>query len=595
MYNEEKYLTKKLLEAPRSCPSPDCTSSNAFNIWQKTYAERGEVIDAHCFKCGYNTKDPYGDLLKVDSSTTPTVQESRVRPQESIPTNTSTYDLSVEDGLQHPIRGIPSRGISYATAEYFGVRIGVSATDGETPIYTLFPRHRNGDQVGWKTRTDDKRFYSSGGNDVELFGANLCKSTGKKIYITEGEYDALSLFQALKEGSSFEGYNPSVVSLPTGAAAAVKSLILSSTLLDGYEEIVLCFDNDEAGKKAREDVCRAYAGRISYMSIPYPFKDANDMLMGGKSTDLKWLGLTGTTKYHPDGIVKAKDLKAKLREAQKTTIYPYPDSMPELNTMTYGARPGTIVTISSGSGCGKTQFLRELMYHYLVNTEEKIAGVYLEEDKMETIRGLMALHMGKRIHLPDVHVTEKEEDDAFDELYGSDRVSLYDFFGGMDDSSLLSKLRYFAITGHKFIFLDHLSIIVAEGALEQDERKRIDVLMKDLAKFVKEFGVVLFLVVHLRKAESSGVPFELGAVPTVDDLRGSGAIKQYSWDVIGLSRNQQHKNDYCANTTETTVLKCRFSGKTGTAGYLYFNEETGRMMHVDKPQNYREPKRLRGV
>ena len=180
-------------------------------------------------------------------------------------------------------------------------------------------------------------------------------------------------------------------------------------------------------------------------------------------------------------------------------------------------------------------------------------------------------------------------------MYESDRVDLYDFFGGMDDSSLLSKLRYYAITGHKFIFLDHLSIIVSEFATEGDERKRIDTLMTKLAKFVKEFNVVLFLVVHLRKGESSAVPFEQGGVPSLDDLRGSASLKQLSWDVIGLARNQQHTNEYCANTTEATVLKCRFTGRTGTADYLNFNQFTGRMCNVDCPDNYRERKRLRGI
>ena len=119
--------------------------------------------------------------------------------------------------------------------------------------------------------------------------------------------------------------------------------------------------------------------------------------------------------------------------------------------------------------------------------------------------------------------------------------------------------------------------------------------MTKLAKFVKEFNVVLFLVVHLRKPDSSGIPFELGAPPTLDALRGSAALKQLSWDVIGLSRNQQHPDHRCANTTEISVLKCRFTGRTGVSDYLHFNEETGRMYNVDKPINYRELRRGKAV
>jgi twinkle protein len=592
MITIDGFEDKKLLEPPQPCPNAECTSSDGFHIWQK-----GEVIDGYCFVCGRASEDPYGDLSRLHGDTPPNVgRTSPVLVTNSPAQSPKAKGVSVEDGLSHPIRGIPDRGISYSTAEHFGVRVGVSSTDGETPIYTLFPRYREGNHVGYKQRIPDglPPYLNSGGSDVELFGSHVCKPQGKKLYITEGEYDALSVYQALKEGSNLPGYHPNVCSLSAGSAHALKDFAISSSLLDGYEELVLVFDNDEAGKKARDAICKAFAGRVSFVTIPHPFKDANEMAVGGKNTDLKWLCLTHAKKYQPDGIVRARTLKADLRNAIRECAHTYPDTMPKLNEMLYGPWPGSIVTITSGSGCGKTQFLRELFYHLLSNYSDPIAGLFLEEDKMETIRGIMSLHMGKRLNLPDTPVTEEEEDEAFEALFDNDRVMLYTFFGGMDDSSLLSKLRYFAITGHKFIFLDHLSMVVGADAKQGDERLRLDALMHDLAKFVKEYQVTLFNVVHLRKADSSGVPFELGAVPSVDDLRGSGSIKQYSWDVIALSRNQQHENEYCANITEATVLKSRLTGRTGTADYLYFNGNDGRMYNVDKPVDYRKVTR-RGI
>jgi twinkle protein len=487
--------------------------------------------------------------------------------------------------------------ISHATAEHFGVRIGVSTRDGETPVYYLFPRYRSGKLIGWKKKQTDKNikppYVNYGGQNSDLFGAHLCKPTGKKLYITEGEFDAMALYQVLTEQSTITGWEPSIVSLSDGAASAVKSIILSQELLDGYEEIVLVFDNDEAGIKARDTVCKTLAGKVSYVTLP--LKDSNDMLLAGRGVDLKWQVLTHAKKYQPDGVVNARDLWDRYKTVDNNVCYPYPSFLSDLNDKTYGARPGSIVTITSGSGCGKTQFMRELMYHYYNATPEKIAGMYLEEDVSDTLSGLLSLDLGKRITLPDVKVNEDDERDSFDRLFGSGRISLYDYFGGMDDSNLLSKLRYFAVTGHKFIFLDHLSIVVSEYAAKGGERERIDTLMTKLAKFVKEFNIVLFLVVHLRKTDNSSTSFEMGAPPTLDDLRGSAALKQLSWDVLGLSRNQQHKDIYCANTTEVSVLKCRFTGRTGVADYIYFDDKSGRFMPVDKPQNYREMKRLKSV
>jgi len=203
----------------------------------------------------------------------------------------------------------------------------------------------------------------------------------------------------------------------------------------------------------------------------------------------------------------------------------------------------------------------------------------------------MSLHMGQRLHLPDVSVDEQHEHDVHTQLFGDGRFSFYDHFGGMDDDNLFSKLRYFGATGHKAIFLDHLSIIVSEYAAQGGERERIDTIMTKLAKLAKELNVAIFIIVHLRK-ESGGVSFENGAVPTLDDLRGSGSLKQLSWDVLALSRNGQHYDKVCRNITKTTVLKCRFSGRTGTADYLRFDETTGRMVGVTPPSNYEEADRF---
>ena len=260
--------------------------------------------------------------------------------------------------------------------------------------------------------------------------------------------------------------------------------------------------------------------------------------------------------------------------------------MPDLNAKTYGVRLGSIVTVTSGSGCGKTQFMRELKYHFFNSTDFKIADIALEEGLGDTVAGIMSVHTNKRLHLPDTQISEEEERAAHSHLFDTHRWSFYDHFGGMDDSNLFNKMRYFAATGHKLIFLDHLSIIVSEYAAEGNERERIDTIMSKLAKLAKELDICIFLVVHLRKTSTYGASFEEGLVPSLDDLRGSGSLKQLSWDVIALSRNQQHYDVYSANTSLITVLKCRFTGRTGPTDYLHFVDSTGRMVNTEKPENY---------
>jgi twinkle protein len=48
-----------------------------------------------------------------------------------------------------------------------------------------------------------------------------------------------------------------------------------------------------------------------------------------------------------------------------------------------------------------------------------------------------------------------------------------------------------------------------------------------------------------------------------------------------MERNQQSDDPNVANTTTIRVLKNRYSGDTGAACHLFFNNDTGRLTEVD--------------
>lgn len=495
--------------------------------------------------------------------------------------------MTFEEVKTLPCFGIPHKKIKAEVCEYFGVRTEFNG-QGE-PSRTWYPHHReDGKLDGYKSKSLDKRYATVGDTKGgQLFGQAVASSGGSFVVITEGEDDALSVWQCLVERSDLAGWRPAVVSVMHGAKGAAKDIASNLEFFESYDRVILCFDEDTEGKAAVDAVCPLLAGKVYVTKLTE--KDANEMVLAGKGDDLKWQIVKHAKKYQPDGIVNGSDTWERYKHSANVQCIPYP--WEDVNEKTYGFRPGSIVTVTSGTGVGKTQILRELKYHVWSATDWNIADISLEEDVGDSVSGLMSLHMGRRLHLPDVDVPEDHEKKVHEELFGDGRFSFYDHFGGMDDSSLFNKLRYFGATGHRAIFLDHLSIVVSEYAAEGGERERIDTVMTKLAKLAKELEVVIFLVVHLRK-ETSGRSFEQGAVPSLDDLRGSGSLKQLSWDVLALSRNQQHWDSYCRNVTQLTVLKCRFTGRTGPAGFLKFDEDTGRMVSVTEPANYYEDRKF---
>jgi twinkle protein len=234
---------------------------------------------------------------------------------------------------------------------------------------------------------------------------------------------------------------------------------------------------------------------------------------------------------------------------------------------------------------GKTTIIKALQHHYFHTTEFNQALIHLEEPLEDTATDLIGYELGKRVSLGEEEFDQDEIDAAATKLFdsyddnGNARLQLYDAFGSLEDDSLYAVIRYLAVAcGVKVFWLDHLSILVSDMYQDGDERMKIDSIMHNLKSLTVELDIYIGLISHLRKPPGQGKSFEQGAVPSLDDLRGSGAIKQLSNGVFAISRNQQDENPIAKNTSTVTVLKCRKSGRTGTADFLLFDDKTGRLV-----------------
>ena len=67
----------------------------------------------------------------------------------------------------------------------------------------------------------------------------------------------------------------------------------------------------------------------------------------------------------------------------------------------------------------------------------------------------------------------------------------------------------------------------------------------------------------------------------MDDLRGSGSLKQLPDTIIAIERNQQTEDENERNVLRLRCLKCRFTGDTGLADKVRFNKKTNRLEPID--------------
>lgn len=467
---------------------------------------------------------------------------------------------------------ITDRRISQDTCRKFGVTVEYG-NDGHIVKhhYPYFDKD-TGELRGDKTRlVDSKQFFAQGSFDnVGLFGQQAFKGGGKYITVVEGELDALAVSEM------FDG-KWAVVSIRSGAASAAKDIKANLEWLESFDNVVLCFDNDKVGQDSARQCLDLFSPNKA-KNVTLSLKDAGDMLKQGKIKQFVQEWWNAKT-YRPDGIVAGIDTWDLVVEQENIRSIQYPWQC--LNELTHGFRPKELVTITSGTGMGKSQIIRELQYYMLNATEDNIGILALEEDIPKTTLGLMSLAAEQPLHL-DKNITREEKRKYWEMTLGTGRYYLLDHWGSTHEENLLSRVRYMAKgLDCKWIFLDHLSIVVSDQE-HGDERRAIDSIMTKLRQLVQETGIGLFLVSHLRRP-SGGKGHEDGAQVSLADLRGSAAIAQLSDMVIGLERNQQHKDEEVRNTTTVRVLKNRFAGLTGPACYLYYDKDSGRMTETNCP------------
>jgi twinkle protein len=463
--------------------------------------------------------------------------------------------------IEGTIQAIADRGISRATCEAYGVE-----QDNNRHIYPYFDAE--GHKVAQKVRNVATKDFNVNGkwSDAVLFGAQLFPKAGKFITIVEGELDALAAYQMT--GSKFP-----VVSIRNGASGALKDCKANYEYLESFDTIVVCFDNDEVGKKAASEVAELFGAKCKIFKHTKGYKDACDYLSAGQGAAFVndwWKAET----YVPDGIVAGSSLWAEVNkpEPKAEAFYPWKG----LNEKLYGLRPAELVMVTAGSGLGKSQFLREILYHLLRTTKWNIGGMFLEESVRKTARSIMSLHANKKLHLPDTVVSEQELKESFDATLGTDRIYLFDHFGSTSADNIINRIRYLSkACDCRVIFVDHISIIVS-GMDVGDERKSIDNLMTRLRTLVQELNITLIAVSHLKRPNGNQ-GHEDGEAVSLSQLRGSGAIAQLSDAVITLTRNSMSDDPAVRHKTKIAIAKNRYNGDTGPACDLQYDIDTGRM------------------
>ena len=512
---------------------PKCDSSDAYTIYED---------GAYCFSCGYtNKKEKVNEMDRPINSIQPVVSNgSRVLEIGSF----GHYSIS-------------SRNISKDTVEHFKVKM---STD---PMSHYYPYTKDGQIIGYKERRLPKEgFYMHGSQGNELFGQAQAIG-GKTLVITEGELDALAVSDAMYQ---HYGRRYPVVSLPS--ATGTNTILKQREWVRSFESVVLMFDQDDAGQKAIENAAKIIGvGKTKIATLTE--KDPCDVLIkhGYKSLLQSYWD---AKLWSPAGILTNGNIWEKYQEHKNIESIAYPTCLEGLNQKLRGMRQGEITLFTSGTGSGKSTVIKEILFDLVKTHEKKVGLVSLEESIHDTVSKFITMN----------RPGHDDEKSSFDNLFGDGNIVLLDHQGSVGDSSLIDQIEVMALMGCTHIVLDHITIAVSEGTDGLEGNAAIDKVMSDLLKIVKKHNIWLGLVSHLRKS-MSGKSFEEGNLSSIDDIKGSGSIKQISFDIITFARDLVAQDDITNRTVKFRVLKSRFTGLTGDAGSAIYDRQTERLTNTD--------------
>jgi len=592
---EVKELQSGILLGKYSCP--ECLSQDNLLVYVKHDEKGSEYLDGSCRtpSCkSFWTEQELKDAGVLDENfvapkTKPVVKTAITKAEYKALIARSNHDTTMKDGSLY-------RSIKPETAHFYG-HLFERDSNGEI-IRTYYPETKStfkgelNSLRGYKSRDLPKIFgrHNIGivGTSNDLSGSHKFTSGGKWLLIVGGEEDKLAAAQMLRDYQiqrKQEDYDRiAVVGIHCGEATLSKVCANSYDFIDSFEEVILCMDNDEAGRKAVQEAIKVLPeNKVKVMVTS--LKDCSEMLQTGKQKQF----ISDFYSAKPlieTGIISASEAAQGIEEyllAEKITLPPHLQRVQD--ALRGGIRStGAIVNIIGNTSVGKTFFSDVLVHHFIFNSPLKPTILSIERTAAELTLDLYSYHLGQNLtwfeegadaleYLHREDVKELCNNMMIDE-YGEPRFWIIDDREGTVDVLKKQIERAVKQNNSKLVILDILTDVLRSLPLDEQEQFMM------WEKQMKKEGVVFLNLLHTRKPSNEKGEDGFKRVSEYDIL-GSGTIPQSADINIVLNRNKMAEDSVERNTTYVDIPKCR-GGLTGSdICKLYYDPMTRKQYDLD--------------
>jgi len=483
------------------------------------------------------------------------------------------------------IEYMAKRGISEETCRYVGLGVGYNNAvayqfrnhDGKIVQVKYRPSHA--------IRKGESKYYYQRDADSCPILFNIDKiDITKTLCICEGMNDAMAIIEA--------GF-VNVVSIPSGAEDD-NWINFNYEFLDQFEDIVLWYDNDNAGeigikkviprlgeyrvriaKPTEEDeaaVEKYYKDITKKDNLSIRKTDANNVLLGcGKA---RVLAIINQAEEVPlESVVDLMDAEP----FDISTVNYIPSGISSLDREIYGYINGTFSIFTAYAGCGKTTLLSQSCVLETIDKGEPVFW-YNAESSTASMLSWILQQAASRKHCVEYtnangfkyYKPTPQATEAIKKYYAK-KIYVYDNLLLSSPDQVLEKMKsIYRKRGVKVFILDNWMCLNFRGVSETDIAGVQVEFLNKLIHFTKQNGMIVSLVAHPKKP-SIQEPLNMYS------LLGSSNITNLADRIYGLEKIISPELRDQGYDRQLTVFKDRVLGVQGAKVGLRYDRVTRRL------------------
>ena len=563
-----------------TCPQCSSTRKNKKDPCLSVTVDTDKAV-YFCHHCSAEGNDFSGSVRLNNFS-----PEYRPKIKPTFQKPKTAQEIISEEGI---LKWLNGRGLSRNTVTKYNVAQALRFCEGAQRVMIAFNYYRDKELVSVKYRraVSEKPYgYSQESGCEQIFyGLQLLTDSPEEIIITEGEIDAMSVYEATGKVG---------LSVPAGAKAEYKSggeksfhfLQDQSDMIDSAKRIVIMTDGDDAGRGLANEMSRRI-GRDKCFRVRYPegCKDSNEVLLKFGAEKVAEI-IQYAEPWPIAGVYSVMDYQSEVFEDYEGLSFnPLTTGFENLDPY-MKIMEGQVSIVTGIPNSGKSEFLDHIILNMAALHGWRFGICSFENQPSHHIRKFLEKHVGAPFFTdgPRQRMSRDEIKSGMDYLNRYFKFIRYNDWQKATptiDSILAQASKLVRRFGIKGLVIDPYNEL--DRPMDR-ETEYISLMLAKVRQFAESHDVHVWFVAHPKKMVT--MHEEEVPVPTAYDIAGSARWADKGDMIWAVSRDRRD----LTKPVEVHIHKVRdkYAGQVGCAFFTY-DRLTGRYSPAVDPDAYDVP------